>query len=128
MTMRVIVMNPKKTEAFTMRWNAKQKTTGTKMGNVTARELADAVGDSEFEFTLEQSILIHLASNLYPPVPPYMVKPCLEALDAVNSGLYRYTINLPEGTSFRGKSFAQAWDIVEGHRLESWVTGPDDVE
>jgi len=121
-------MHPKKTEAFTMRWNAKQKTTGTKMGNATARDLANAVGDSEFEFTLRQSISVHLSSNMYPPVPQEMVSVCLEALDAVNSGLYHYPVNLPEGVSFRGKTFAEAWDIIEGHRLETWVTGPDDVE
>ena len=50
------------------------------MGNNTAQDLAENVID------IKQSIYIHLTGNHYPPVPPTMVEPCIEAIYAASDG------------------------------------------
>ena len=71
---------------------------------------------------IETQIAIHLKSNHYPPVPEFMVKPCIEAIDAVNDlGLWELEIPLPEGVSYKGSPDAPAWAIIEQHHLDSWI-------
>ena len=86
------------------------------MGSVTAIGLADTTLD------LETQLLYHLQGNHYPPIPSSMIKPCIEAIDAVNDlGLWDAPIELPEGVSWRGETHAPASAIIEGHHLHSWI-------
>jgi hypothetical protein len=65
---------------------------------------------------------MHLQANHYPPVPKSMVKPCVEAIDAVNDlGLWNLDIELPEGISWRGLTTAPASAIIEAHHLDAWI-------
>ena len=77
------------------------------------------------ELTLEDQVGIHLRSNLYPPVPLSMVQPCVDAINAVWNEDYFAEIQLPEGVLWRGSNFAPASAIVEGHRLDAWITEDD---
>jgi len=71
---------------------------------------------------IETQIAIHLKSNHYPPVPEFMVKPCIEAIDAVNDlGLWELEIPLPEGVLYKGMADAPAWAIIEQHHLDAWI-------
>ena len=71
---------------------------------------------------IETQIAIHLKSNHYPPVPEFMVKPCIEAIDAVNDlGLWELEIPLPEGVLYKGMPDAPAWAIIEQHHLDAWI-------
>ena len=92
------------------------------MGSNFATEMADGtLSEMGIELTMEQQIGYHLQGNLYPPVPLSMVKPCVEAIDAYWADDWRREIKLPKGISYRGKSTAPAWSIIEGHRLEAWT-------
>ena len=93
------------------------------MGSNFANEMAGGVlEDLGISLTIEQQIGIHLSSNHYPPVPSSMVKPCIEAIDAVNDlGLWDADIELPEGVSWKGSNYAPAHAIIEAHHLNAWI-------
>ena len=88
-----------------------------------ANEMASGVlDDMGIHLDMETQIGIHLSSNHYPPVPSSMIKPCIEAIDAVNDlGLWNADIELPEGVSWKGKKTAPAHAIIEAHHLDSWL-------
>jgi hypothetical protein len=51
-----------------------------------------------------------------------MVKPCIEAIDAVNDlGLWDLEIPMPEGITYKGLTTAPAWAIIEQHHLDAWI-------
>ena len=89
------------------------------MGSNFATELADGTLGT---ITLENQLAIHLRSNHYPPVPLSMVQPCIEAIDAYWEGEHLQHIDLPEGISWRGETYAPAWALIEAHHLETWIT------
>ena len=93
------------------------------MGSNMANEMASGVlEDMGIFLDMEQQIGIHLSSNHYPPVPSSMVKPCIEAIDAVNDlGLWDADIELPEGVSWRGSNYAPAHAIIDAHHLHAWI-------
>lgn len=89
------------------------------MANEMASGVLDEMG---IHLDMETQIGIHLRSNHYPPVPSSMIKPCIEAIDAVNDlGLWDAPIELPEGISWRGQTYAPASAIIEGHHLNAWI-------
>jgi hypothetical protein len=91
------------------------------MGSVTAIGLADSVLD------LETQLAYHLQGNHYPPVPLSMVQPCIDAIDAMYAEESDTPIALPEGITYKGRTTAPAWAIVEQHHL-SWFIDPADEE
>lgn len=88
-----------------------------------ATEMADGtLTDLGINLDMETQIGIHLRGNHYPPVPSSMIKPCIEAIDAVNDlGLWSADIELPEGVSWKGNIVAPAHAIIEAHHLHSWI-------
>jgi hypothetical protein len=99
------------------------------MGSNFANEMASGVlDDLGIHLTIEDQIRIHLSANHYPPVPAYMVQPCIEAIDAVNdAGLSDLEIPLPEGVSWRGLTTAPAWAIIEQHHLDAWLIEREEI-
>ena len=93
------------------------------MGSNLTTEMTDGtLEDLGIHLDIEQQIAIQLRSNHYPPVPLSMVKPCIEAIDAVNDlGLWDADIELPEGVSWKGNTFAPAHAIIEAHHLDAWI-------
>lgn len=93
------------------------------MGRNMAQEMADGtLADLGIMLSIEEQIGMHLRGNHYPPVPLTMVKPCIEAIDAVNDlGLWNADIELPEGVLWRGLTTAPASAIIEAHHLDSWI-------
>jgi hypothetical protein len=89
------------------------------MGNNFATELADNELFSELD--LETSIGIHLSANHYPPVPKSMIQPCIDAIDAYWSQDTDQEIQMPEGVTYKGRTTAPAWAIIEAHHLEAWL-------
>lgn len=87
------------------------------MGTNFAHDLAR----EDFGLSLEQAISIHLTSNHFPPVPVSMVTVCIESIDAYNEGDSNREIELPEGVSYKGRTTAPAWAIIEGHHLDEWL-------
>ena len=80
------------------------------------------------DMAIERQIGIHLSANHYPPVPPIMVKTCVEAIDAVNDlGLWGAEIPLPEGVTYKGLTTAPASAIIEQHHLEAWLIEREEV-
>ena len=86
------------------------------MGSNLATELAENI-----DISLEQAIGYHLQGNHYPPVPLMMVEPCIAAIDAYYNEDYNLEINMPEGVSYKGKTTAPAWAIIEQHHLNAWL-------
>ena len=88
-----------------------------------ANEMASGVlDDMGIHLDMETQIGIHLRSNHYPPVPSSMIKPCIEAIDAVNDlGLWNADIELPEGVTWKGNTTAPAHAIIEAHHLDAWL-------
>jgi hypothetical protein len=97
------------------------------VGNNLSQELAEGLLDLD----LETQITIQLRNNHYPPVPYSMVQPCIDAIDAYNDGEHNKLIQLPtdgfdaNGEPFqitwRGKTSAPAYALVEAHHLENWI-------
>jgi hypothetical protein len=86
------------------------------MGSVTALGIQDSVLD------LETQLAYHLQGNHYPPVPLSMVQPCIEAIDAYyEDNKSEKLIKMPEGVSYKGKTHAPAWAIIEQHHLQFWL-------
>jgi len=84
------------------------------MGYTTAVGLAE-------DLSLEAGLAYHLQANHYPPVPVAMVQPCIEAIDAYWEEDFDRAIEMPEGVSYKGKTHAPAWAIVEQHHLGAWL-------
>ena len=100
------------------------------MGSNFATEMADGTLDNlGIHLDLETQIGIHLSANHYPPVPKFMVAPCIEAIDAVNdAGLWHLEIPLPEGVFYKGNlTTAPAHAIIEQHHLESWIIEREEI-
>jgi hypothetical protein len=91
------------------------------MGTNFATDLAENI-----DISLEQAIGYHLQGNHYPPVPLTMVEPCIEAIDAYYAEDYDLEIEMPEGVSYRGKTTAPAWAIIEQHHLQAWLPEGDE--
>mgnify|MGYP000058226571 FL=1 len=87
------------------------------MGNLSAM----AMSDEELGLSLEQQIGWHLQSNHFPPVPSYMVEPCIQAIDYANEGEWDKLISLPEGVGYKGLTVAPVHAIVEQHHLHNWI-------
>ena len=86
------------------------------MGNNFAQDLADY----DLGLDLSTAIKIHLTSNHYPPVPVSMVEPCIDAIDAYHNGDTDQEIQMPQGITYKGRTTAPAWAIIEQHHLEAW--------
>ena len=86
------------------------------MGSNFANDLADY----DLGLDLSTAIGIHLSTNHYPPIPNSMVLPCIEALEAYWEDETDREITMPEGVSYKGRSTAPAWAIIEQHHLEAW--------
>ena len=99
------------------------------MGSNLANEMASGVlEDMGIHLDIETQIGIHLSSNHYPPVPKFMVAPCIEAIDAVNdAGLWDLEIPMPEGVTYKGLTTAPAWAIIEQHHLQAWLIEREEV-
>jgi len=99
------------------------------MGSNMANEMASGVlDDLGIHLDLETQIAIHLSSNHYPPVPKFMVAPCIEAIDAVNdAGLWDLEIPMPEGVTYKGLTTAPAWAIIEQHHLNAWLIEREEI-
>jgi hypothetical protein len=87
----------------------------TPMGFRTAVDIASS------ELALSQQIEWHLQGNHYPPVPKFMVKPCIEAIELANAGDWDSEVELPEGTSYKGSNTAPVRALVENHHLDAWI-------
>ena len=94
-----------------------------KMGSNFATEMADGtLEDLGIHLDIETQIGIHLSANHYPPVPKSMIKPCIEAIDAVNDlGLWDLEIPMPDGITYKGLTTAPAHAIIEQHHLNAWI-------
>lgn len=86
------------------------------MGMNTALDLAENI-----DLSLESAIGMHLRGNHYPPVPLSMVQPCIDAIDAAYDEDFDKEIDMPEGVSYKGKTTAPAWAIIEQHHLHAWL-------
>ncbi len=75
---------------------------------------------------MEDAIGYHLQGNHYPPVPLIMVAPCIEAIDAYYEEDFNKEIEMPEGVSYKGKTTAPAWAIIEQHHLNAWLPEGDE--
>jgi len=91
------------------------------MGSNLAYDLAS----DELGLDLETAIGYHLQGNHYPPVPLSMVQPCIDAIDAYYDEDYNKMIEMPEGVSYKGDSYAPAWAIIEQHHLDAWLPESD---
>lgn len=91
------------------------------MGLSTAIDLSQ-----NLEISLEDAIGMHLQGNHYPPVPLIMVAPCIEAIDAYYEEDFNKEIEMPEGVSYKGKTTAPAWAIIEQHHLNAWLPEGDE--
>jgi hypothetical protein len=89
------------------------------MGSNFSNELADT--DLFPDLDLSSAIAMHLRGNHYPPVPLTMVQPCIDSIIAYNDGYAYNEIKLPEGVSYKGKSTAPAWAMIEQHHLSAWI-------
>jgi hypothetical protein len=81
-----------------------------------------AEGIAETELPLATQIEWHLKSNHFPPVPEFMVKPCIEAINAANAGEWNKNISLPDGVGYRGLTIAPVSAMIEQHHLDAWIT------
>lgn len=97
------------------------------MGSLNARGMAEGVAAGALG--LRQAIAWHLTSNHYPPVPEAMVDPCLDAIEAYDDGDVERLIELPDPITYKNRSVAPAWAIVEQHHLDDFVGAePNDEE
>ena len=88
---------------------------------------AIALQDEELNLSLEAQVSLHFSTNCYPPIPQQMLPTAIEALDLVNEGYGINPINLPEGVSFKGRTYATGYEIVDSYRLDAWVVESEEV-
>lgn len=66
---------------------------------------------------LAEAIAWQLAYNFIPPQPPELLEPCIEAVNACNSGDCEREITLTRGVTEKAR------DLIENLRLEDLITG-----
>ena len=91
------------------------------MGYNTALDFAE-----NLDITLEDAIGMHLRGNHYPPVPLSMVQPCIDAIDAYYEDDAMREIEMPEGITYKGRTTAPAYAIIEQHHLDAWLPQDDE--
>ncbi len=91
------------------------------MGYNTALDFAE-----NLDITLEDAIGMHLQGNHYPPVPLSMVQPCIDAIDAYYEDDAMREIEMPEGITYKGRTTAPAYAIIEQHHLDAWLPQDDE--
>ena len=89
------------------------------MGTMGTIGMAEAVNDGLTN--LETAVSWQLQSNHFPPVPTSMVAPCCEAIMAVAGDDGDKTIDLPDPITYKDRTAAPAWAIVEAHHLYPFV-------
>ena len=82
-----------------------------------------SIQDEDLGISLEQQISWHLQSNHYPPIPNEMVAVCIDAIEYANEGEWDLELDMPEGVSYRGRSTAPVYAIVESNHLDAWIEG-----
>lgn len=87
------------------------------MGAVTAL----ALQDEELGLSLEAQLSLHFQINFVPSIPQEMIPTAVEALDLINDGYGINPINLPDGVTFRGRTYATGYEIAEAYRLGMWI-------
>jgi len=93
------------------------------MGRIFAEELASGIGG----ITLERGVAIHMAGNLYPPPPSYMVPVAIEALNSILiEDDWEKEIDLPDGVEWRGEKKVPARFVIDAFRLEAFLDGEDE--
>lgn len=84
-------------------------------------------GMMDLEIGLSQMVANHLRGNLYPPVPLFMVDPCIEAINAYDDGDYDREISLPDGVLYKhGLTTAPAHAIISNNRLEAFLDNDEE--
>jgi hypothetical protein len=86
---------------------------------------AFALALSETDTPIAKQLAWHLQYNHYPPVPLSMIQPCLEAIEHYWDDSTDAKIELPEGTFWKGLTYAPAWAILEAHHLSPWTADYD---
>lgn len=72
--------------------------------------------------SLQNALRIHLTGNHYPPHPPELVGPCLEAINAANDEEIDRIIELPEGLEYRGAySRVSAATLIRACHLSAFI-------
>lgn len=70
----------------------------------------------------ESAIRAHMAGNLYPAPPAYMVPVAVRAVELANRGEWDTPITLPLGvTDSEGNSTATPALVIENFRLEAFI-------
>ncbi len=86
------------------------------MGHLQATEMSERLD-------METALTWHLQHNHYPPVPTSMVETCITAINHANmEGDWHDEIELPEGITYRGRTTAPVYAIIEQHHLDAWLT------
>ena len=94
------------------------------MGANFANEMAS--GELDFlGLSLEGQIEIHLISNFFPPIPPSMTIPCVQAIEAYWEDDHYREIELPHPIRYKGLTTAPAYAIIEQHKLDAWTIDSD---
>jgi hypothetical protein len=88
------------------------------------RQLAEAF--TELDASMREQIEIHLVSNFYPPIPRFMAQACVDAINAYLEKETNRMIDMPNGVTYKGLTYAPAWAIVEQHRLSPWLDEEED--
>lgn len=89
------------------------------MGATQAAGYAEAV--AEGAVSLASALNAHRVSNLYPSPPAYMVDTWIEAIEAMQDEDPSRDVILPGGVTYKGQTWAYAYEVIEGYRLEAFV-------
>jgi hypothetical protein len=90
------------------------------MGNLQAQEFAELTD-------LDTGLNWHARGNHYPPLPTTLVPVWKEVIAWVNEGKdIDQEFALPSGISYKGKTGAPAWAIIENHHLDAWISNDYD--
>lgn len=84
------------------------------MGNLAATDMLNHTD-------VDTALAWHLRSNHFPAVPLSMLEPCKEAIANAECGDYDAEVELPEGVTYRGRTTAPTWAMVEQHHLDAFI-------
>lgn len=84
------------------------------MGNLAATDMLNHTD-------IDTALSWHLRSNHFPAVPLSMLEPCKEAIANAEDGDYDAEVELPEGVSYKGRTTAPTWAMVEQHHLNAFI-------
>lgn len=96
------------------------------MGRASLQDFIEVANDLHGDLALDRTLIWHLTSNHYPPLPLSLIPCCKQAIELWQNGEQDTQIDLPDGISWRGQSSCPIQAAMDGWHLWEFLREEED--